>query len=294
MQSQNNTEESKIENHKKRSARKLLLLFILAAMTVFAFGFTGYTWYQQIRAYKASVAKQDQQIAELTQRLEELRGDNLQTSNLKSAKIGDLGVAMQYPSSWGDVKVTEGPTQEPIEASYKQVTFTKQSDIDINFVLDAVYSPFDGCPTALAAAQHDSLYNRARIIGWEGATLKSYVAQYDTAGSPRVKTVQPIERDNPNSSIGGWIQVARDSKVLIYKDKTTDPFQESVEGDQSCRTTTKAEAAEANQYYKYLRYALNYENITVKGVNAHYKILNGDNSEIQNQLSDVLNSIKDL
>lgn len=289
-QANQQSQPQRVAHKKKPIMMVLLIVFVVAIAAALGLG-----WYRQIQVYKSSVAKQDQQLAELTQRLEELRGAGAQNNEFRSVEVSDLGISMKYPSSWGDIKVTNGPTQVPIEASYKQLTFTKQNDIDINFVLDAVYSPFDGCPTALAAAQHDSLYNRARIIGWEGAALKSYVAQYDTVGgSPRVKAVQSIQIDNPNSPTGGWVEVAKDLNVLIYKDKTTEPFQESVEGDQSCRTTTEAEATEANQYYKYLRYALNYNNTTVKGVNAYYKILNGESLEIQNQLSDVLNSIKGL
>ncbi len=76
----------------------------------------------------------------------------------------------------------------------------------------------------------------------------------------------------------------------MYKDTNQNPYSAGV----ICGDTqvTQAEATKANEYSKYLRYVLNFKNTQVRGVNAQYNVLSGEDASLRAQVAAAVLSIK--
>ena len=255
---------------KKKLVTIILIILALVAASVAA-------WY---------VLKKDPVQPAAKQTTETIKTEEPTLSDYKST---DLNVSLKYPVDWGEAKLTKGEVYSPGKGDYQQLTFSKRTDVDVNFVLNGFSSPLDGCPDALTTAKHDLSRMRAWTIGWSGEDLKFYL--YDSYADTPANTVITASSSKNNTS-AGWTKVSTDGEVLIYKDIDQAPYEAVEEGDNSCVSTSQAEAEEANKYYNFTRFALNFKNAKVIGVNAQYDTNKGQDAEVLKQLTEILKSIK--
>lgn len=200
-----------------------------------------------------------------------------------------LNISLKYPADWGTAKLAKGEVYEPGKGDYQQLTFSKRTNVDINFVLGGFSSPLDGCPDPLTTAKHDASMTRAWTIGWSGDNLKRYTLDYESETTKYI-IVDASSTKGDNSA--GWTKVSTDGEVLIYKDLSQAPVKEDIEATNSCEPVTKAMAEEANTYYNFTRFALNFNNTKVLGINAQYDTNKGEDPEVVKQLTEILKSIK--
>lgn len=206
-------------------------------------------------------------------------------SYLTEFKDADLGIKFSYPKKWGAATIKKGNPGEVASGNYSQVTFSKQSLVDINFVIGPYSSPLDGCVAPVKEQQHELNKMRSSVIGWDSNNIKQYWTGQGFNG-PTVYLVNI----KPGDTGPGWKEIGNpDKKVLVYEDFNKNLYKATT-ADQGCNTITAAEADEANAYAKYIHFAVNYSNSMVKGVNAQYDARNGAVPEM-NWLIDTLNTL---
>lgn len=208
----------------------------------------------------------------------------------KEFKSAELGISLTYPIAWGDVTLAKGEVYSPGKGDYQQLTFSKEKDVDINFVAGGFSSPLDGCPDPITVAKHDLSRTRAWTVGWSATNLKQYVLDYDSL--PATKYITQLQSSTKSETSTGWTKVSTNGQVLVYKDINQAPIKEIQEGMNSCQDITKAEAEEANTYYNFTHFALNFTKAKIVGVNAQYDNNKGEDAETVKQLTETLKSIK--
>jgi len=208
---------------------------------------------------------------------------------LSEYKSDELGLALSYPSEWGDATLVDGPLLKFQSGKYKQLNFSKATNVSVNFVIGEYSSPLDACglDDPVQDAQHSQNYKQASVIGWEGDTVKTYVqGQVDDGPS-----VYPVNK-TPGDTGPGWVEVTKKDKVLVYKDIDKPENRVKAGDGDGCSPITQAQADEANAFVKFYHYAANYSNSKVFGVNAQFDARKGDDATVRDQLVDALNSLK--
>lgn len=199
-------------------------------------------------------------------------------SKLSEYKNEELGLSLKYPKEWGDASAKEGTFLKFQGGSYKQLTFSKNTLVDINFVAGPYSTPLDACGygDVVMNAQHYLNGKRASVIGWEGENIKEY---WEGQGFDK-PTVRLINT--------GWQKVETVDKVIVYKDIDQNPIKEETD----CGPASKAQLEEANGYYKFTHFAANFSNPKVFGVNAQYDTRKSEDANMRSQIEDLLNSLK--
>lgn len=214
---------------------------------------------------------------------------SVKPSSFAEYKNDELAFSMKYPSEWGDAMLTKGTFSGPQHGEYKQLAFSKQTKININFVIGPYGSPLDGCGiTNPVDAEKFSLDQaKGSIIGWNGDSLKSY-GQYQGQTEPAVSLLSRVSSDTGP----GWVKIDEKDKTLIYTYNFNDVKAAQGSSDGPCEDTiTQAQADEANAYHKFIYFAANYSNSMVQGVNAQYDGRGGKSQAEIDQLTEVLNTI---
>lgn len=258
--------------------KKFKKKFIVSAVIFVALTAAAVAWYIFAKSSPEPVAK--------TQTTTEAP----KVATTKEFKSTELNMVLAYPVDWGDATLAKGVVYSPGTGNYQQLTFSKQKDVDINFVAGGFSSPLDGCPDPLTVAKHDLSRTRSWTIGWSDASLKQYVLDYEA--QPAVKYKVQLQSSTKSETSVGWTKVNSDGQVLIYKDINQAPIKAIQEGMDSCQNISKAEAEESNTYYNYTHFALNFSNAKILGVNAQYNTNKGEDAETVKQLTKTLQSIK--
>lgn len=212
--------------------------------------------------------------------------DALEKAKLTEFQSKDLGFTFSYPKDWGDAAIKDGAVVSPGKGNFKQVTFSKRTDVDINFVLDAFSSPLDGCPDPLMAAPHDAASTRASVVGWDKENLKRYFVDR-ISGEKKIY----LYNKTPGDTGPGFKLVKTGGNVLVYEDINQTPYKVN---EESCygEPLTEATVNKANSYYTFTRFAANYSNAKVKGVNAQYDNNKEKSQTVIDQIVTTLNNLK--
>ncbi len=186
--------------------------------------------------------------------------------------------------------LSDGPLSKYQSGTYKQLSFSKATNVSINFVTGAYSSPLDACgyDDPLQNAQHALNAKQASVIGWEAGAIKRYMTGQGFNGPTVYKESMTSGDTGP-----GWIEVSKNNKVLVYNaiDKPENRVKASG-GDGACSPVTQAQADEANAFLSFYHYAANYSNQKIFGVNGQFDARKGDNSSRRTMLVTTLNSIK--
>lgn len=254
--------------------KKFLVPLIIAALIAVS-GVLGFQLYRE--SQKSPTATQ------------EPRPTIAQTTTFSNA---ELGVTLEYPKSWGSASLRDGEVSKPGEGSYKQLVFSKQEKVDINFVTGGFSTPLDGCADPLFVAKHELSRYKASVVGWSNDSIKFYQLDYDAPRSdsnPKYHIAGQSSR--PNDQYLGWSKLRSKDKVLEYRPHF-EYSRPTTSGGTSCYELTQDQAAEANSFNQILFYAVNLETTKAKGINATYDIRDGEDLETRDQLLSVLGSIK--
>jgi type II secretory pathway pseudopilin PulG len=212
-------------------------------------------------------------------------------TKLSEYKNEQLALSIKYPKRWGTATLSDGQfTMEYQHGQYKQLTFSKAGQVDIDFVLKPYFSPLDGCGITdpVLSEKYSLSQNRGSRIGWDGDNLKGYYLEYGT-DNPKIYLTN-IKAGDTGS---GWVKISEKGKVLVYKD--TPSNYQATAGDDVCQAkVTQAQANEANDYNNYFHLVVNYSNDKVAGVNAHFDARQQDNQSDRDELVDSLNSLTNL
>ncbi len=265
---------------KQSGIGKKVLLVLLVLILAAGAGFAGYT-YAKNQAQKETDAK----VATLEEQLSEFRQQAAKAETIGRFSSSELGVSFKYPEKWGVASVKKGEAVSPGQGNYQQITFSKQPKIDINFVFGPFVSPLDGCPSPSTIAPHEEAAYRASIIGWSGDKVKRLL------GYPGDTAVVQLEGETGDRT--NWTIINKNQNVLVFRNKDLAPHKAVSKEEAICDPVTQAEADAANAHYQYTRFALNYANKTVKGVNAQLSTKDGVDQALQNELQTVILSIKD-
>lgn|GEM_PF-1803979 len=200
----------------------------------------------------------------------------------------DLGVTLNYPESWGTATLADGSLYQYQSGGYKQLTFSKATGVNINFVTSVYSSPLDGCVDPVTSAQYSYRAKQASVIGWSGSNVKEYVRGQGLDG-----TTVYLVNNKAGDTGPGWTEISNKDKVLIYKDIDNASTRVKVSGpNESCGVSTQAQADEANVFLSYYHFAVNFSNTKAYGVNAQFEAGSNDNPTLRSQLTDTLNSLK--
>lgn len=271
--------------NKKSGIGKKIVITLLVLLVMAGLGLAGWKWYGQIQEYKMNVSSLQQQI-------DDLESKQAESSEYGSFESKELGITFEYPISWGEATVAVGKTVSPAKGDYKQVTFSNLSGVSINFVLGAYFSPLDGCPSPKQIALDETSRLDASVIGWKKSTINMLWYEYGAVDAK--KEVIMKANSAKGSDWGGWENVGYSGDVLTYRALDKTPYKAVKEGSESCYSLTKAQADEANTYYDYTRFVLNYKNDAVRGVNANINSSSIATTELQKQVVETLSSIKSL
>ncbi len=203
--------------------------------------------------------------------------------------VSGLGVKLKYPKDWGEATLADGPIMSPGTGSYKQLTFSSQKNININFVVGAYNSPLDGCGLGTPEENEKHALNavEASVIGWDATNVKRYMSGQGTPAKVYMYSIKPGEIGD------GWVSVSTSDKVLEYKDIDSESNRWKADSaGLACGTVTQAQADAANAYKKYVHYAVNVSNDKFKGANAQYDARTNDDSALRAKIVTVLNSIQ--
>jgi len=210
-----------------------------------------------------------------------------ETPKMSDYNSDELGLSLSYPSEWGAASLGDGPLSKYQSGKYKQLTFSNQANVSVNFVTGAYSSPLDACgyDDPVQNAQHAQNAVQASVIGWENNDIKHYMTGQGFNG-PTVHKVNKTAGDTGP----GWTEIIRNNKVLVYKD-INNYLVKAGNGD-GCSPITQAQADAANAFANFYHYAANYSSSKVYGTNGQFDGRKGDDSTVRSQLTDVLNSIK--
>jgi prepilin-type N-terminal cleavage/methylation domain-containing protein len=202
-------------------------------------------------------------------------------------KNDELGLSLSYPTEWGTASLADGPLSKYQSGKYKQLSFSKVTNVSVNFVTGPYSSPLDACgyDDPVQNAQHAQNANQASLIGWEANNIKRYMTGQGFNGPTVYKQSKTAGDAGP-----GYTEISTSNKVLIYKDIDKYPVKAS-SGD-GCSPITQAQADEANAFVNFFHYAVNYSNSKVFGVNGQFDARKGDSTTVRGQLTDTLNTIK--
>lgn len=262
-----------------KSKKSLIVVLILLFFVVVGAGAWLYGQNQATKSKEAEIASLQKELDALSSNKNEESSESVFTSDV-------LGLKLTYPKSWGDASLKKGEVVSPGTGDYQQLTFSNIKDVDINFVIGGFTSPLDGCPTPEISAPHDLSQTRASVIGWESNSLKKLYKESENGAV----TIIPQPSEDVSLSYK-WVAINKEGGLLVYKDKDQTPYEPATEGNNACQTITQKQADAANKYYQYTRFALNYNNKTVKGVNAQLNTANGSSDALQNELKKVLLSV---
>lgn len=253
----------------------LLLLFVIGII-----GLVG--WYVWQSSHKTVPA-----VTNVTPSTSQKSLKPIPTTQLSDFKIPDLDATLSFPTEWGTAAMTDGPLSKFQTGAYKQLSFSKATNITINFVNGAYASPLDGCglEDPVLNAQHAQNGTQASVIGWEGRSLKRYM----TGQGFDKPTIYKVSM-TPGDSGPGWTEVATSEPVLEYKD--IDNRVRATTNSEGCGAVTQSQADAANAFLNIYHFAVNYSNKKVVGINAQYDARKGDEAMVRNQLVGVLKSVK--
>lgn len=260
-------------------------LTVIGLLLVFAVvGFTGWRVWQVNQDNKKSANSSDSQHSDKT----DARDDAVATNRFKDE---DLKISFDYPKEWGQATIKKGTLDEgPGSSDYKQVTFSNEPKIDFNFIVGSFRSPLDGCGLEpLKMAKFSLSSTRASVIGWDATGIKKL---YTIQGATEESII--TEGLKPGDNTPGYEARTVIGKVMAYKDYDKKPYKAMSGEDIICFEVTQAEADQANEYSKYMHYALNFKNAKVKGVNAQYDARSADNQSRDNEIVQALISVKTL
>lgn len=217
-------------------------------------------------------------------------------SSSKTYQNKEFGFKLSYPKSWGDAKFAKGEVVSPGQGDYMQLTFSKQPMVNVNFVLGHFGSPLDGCPGAVFSEKHFKSQLRASVTGWQGEAYKTYQTDYDNFDQETRRWLPKYFThvlDPPKEFGHSLTKVGVSKAVLAFEHKDQNYWQETPP-EKYCDPDglSKEDAETANSYRKVRLYALNYSNLTIKGINAQYDTNNGLDIKTHEQIMVILNSVK--
>lgn len=221
-----------------------------------------------------------------TTQVEETKKET-ETPKLSEYKNDELGFSLSYPTEWGTTTFAEGPLLKFQRGKYKQLSFSKVTNVDVNFVTGAYSSPLDACgyDDPVQNAQHAQNANQASLIGWEQNNIKRYMTRQGFSGPTVYKQSKTAGDTGP-----GYTEISKSDKVLIYKDINNHPVKAG--SGEGCSPIAQAQADEANAFANFFHYAANYSSNKVFGVNGQFDARKGDDTTVRNQLTEALNTIK--
>ncbi len=200
-------------------------------------------------------------------------------------EVPGLGVTLSYPKEWGDPALSDGKSATFVRGTYKQLTFSEQDKIDINFVTDAYSFYADGCGLPPLEGEQASLSEaRAGTVGWSAKGVESYRTGIGITGK-QVMTNDFVDENGTHYNV-----VKKDGMVLEYRDHATEVKAQSK--DAVCGEVTQKQADEANAYHKYIHFAVNFSGSKFKGVNAQYDARKSTDSKLVLGLIAALKSLK--
>lgn len=211
-----------------------------------------------------------------------------------TAKVSDytsteLGLSLRYPTEWGVATLSEGPLSKYQSGKYRQLSFSKATNISVNFVTGPYSSPLDACgyDDPVQNALHAQNAKQASVIGWEAGVIKRYMTGQGFNGPTVYKEYSTSGNTGP-----GWTEVGINNKVLVYKDIDKVENRVKVSDGEGCSPVTQAQADAANAFLSFYHYAANYSNDKVYGINSQFDARKGDDSSTRASLVTTLNSIK--
>ncbi len=268
-------------NEKGFSAVEILLVLVIVSLI----GFAGWYVWQAKNKNSKTTPNTSQTNTQTTKKEPE-------TSKLSEFKSEELGVVLNYPTDWGTATLADGSLSKYQSGKYKQLSFSKATNVSVNFVTAAYSSPLDGCgyDDPVQDAQHAQNAKQASVIGQEGNDIKTYETRQNLNGpyGPAVYKVNMTAGDTG----AGWTEITKSNKVLVYRDIDKPENRVKASDGEGCSPVTQAQADAANAFLSFYHYAANYSNSKVFGVNGQFDARKGEDATVRNQLIDVLNSVK--
>jgi len=263
------------KNQKGFSVVEILIVIVVVGLI----GTVGWLVYDRQQSKSTTTTTPD------TTQVTEQKQETAKTSDYNSS---ELGLSLSYPSEWGTASLADGPLSKYQSGEYKQLTFSKATNVNINFVTGAYSSPLDACgyDDPVQNAQHAQNANQASLIGWEENNILRYMTGQGFDG-PTVYKQNKVAGDTGP----GYTEISKSNKVLVYKDINNYPVKVSSDGE-GCSPITQAQADEANAFANFFHLAVNYSNDKVKGLNGQFDARKGDDTTVRGQLVDTLNTIK--